>query len=142
MANIRLSIVVGAPPGQIYPLFASAQGFSQWWAADARERDGGVDLGFFKRTTNYRLQLASAKSPLHAEWRCVAGPEWNGTRLMFDLTRQDSKTLVRFTHADWKDETDYFVACTTTWGALMFHLKTAAEGKEPGPLFTTDGMAY
>src|SRR5262249_41602765 len=108
MANIRHSIGVAAPPGQIYPLVATAQGFSQWWAADAREREGGVDLGFFKRTTIYRLHLASARSPLHAEWRCVSGQEWSGTRLTFELTRQDSKTLVRFTHADWKDETDYF----------------------------------
>jgi hypothetical protein len=52
------------------------------------------------------------------------------------------KTTVRFTRADWKEETDYFVSCTTTWGELMFRLKAAAEGKAPGPLFTADGMAY
>jgi hypothetical protein len=39
-------------------------------------------------------------------------------------------------------ETDDFVACTTTWGELMFRLKATAEGKSPGPLFSSTGMAY
>jgi hypothetical protein len=43
---------------------------------------------------------------------------------------------------DWRAETDYFVACTTTWGELMFRLKATAEGKTPGPLFSATGMAY
>jgi len=53
-----------------------------------------------------------------------------------------SRTIVRFTHADWQDETDYFVSCTTAWRELMFRLKAAAEGKAPGPLFSNNGLAY
>jgi hypothetical protein len=50
-------------------------------------------------------------------------------------------TLVRFTHANWKDETDCFVSSTTVWGELMFRLKSAVEGKPRGPLFTATGGA-
>jgi hypothetical protein len=61
----------------------------------------------------------------------------------FDLLPQkETCTLLRFSHLDWRAETDYFVACTTTWGHLMFRLKAAAEGKTPGPLFSATGMAY
>lgn len=49
---------------------------------------------------------------------------------------------MRFAHADWKAETDYFASCNTTWGELMYRLKAAAEGKTPRPLFSMVGMAY
>ena len=41
-----------------------------------------------------------------------------------------------------QSDADYFVACNTTWGELMLRLKAAAEGKNPGPLFSAVGMAY
>jgi hypothetical protein len=53
-----------------------------------------------------------------------------------------SNTQVRFTHAGWAAESDYFFSCNTTWGALMFRLKAAGEGKAVAPLFLSDGMAY
>jgi hypothetical protein len=42
---------------------------------------------------------------------------------------------LRFRHADWKERTEFFVTCNTAWGALMYRLKAAAEGRNPGPLF-------
>jgi hypothetical protein len=81
-------------------------------------------------------------APRQARWLCQSGIEWNGTRLLFDLTEQRGQTLLRFTHADWQAETDYLVACTTTWGELMFRIKAVAEEKTPGPLFTGTGLAY
>jgi uncharacterized protein YndB with AHSA1/START domain len=142
MAQIKLSIGIDAPPEKIYPLVATPRGLSQWWAADVTESGGAVDLGFFNRSTVYRLQLTRSAEPREAEWRCLTGQEWAGTRLVFDITRNNGKSLVRFTHADWNAETDYFVSCTTTWGELMYRLKATAEGKSPGPLFSVSGLAY
>ena len=50
--------------------------------------------------------------------------------------------MLRFTHAGWRAEYDYFLSCNTTWGELMFRLKSAAEGKSCGPLFRAADMAY
>src|SRR5262249_43248483 len=135
MANIRLAVVVDAPGGQDFPLVATAHGLSRWGGSGLTEKGGKVGLGFFKRATGYRLKLAKVQSPLRAEWQCVSGQEWNGTRIVFELASESGKTQVRFAHADWKDETDYFALCTTTWGELMYRLKATAEGKSPGPLF-------
>jgi len=142
MAQIKLSVIVDAPPERIYPLIATPGGLAQWWAADVTESDGAVVLGFFKRSTVYRVQLVRSTGTREVEWRCLSGKEWEGTRLLFDLTANTGATLLRFTHADWKAETDYFVSCTATWGELMYRLKATAEGKAPGPLFSAAGMAY
>jgi uncharacterized protein YndB with AHSA1/START domain len=142
MADIKHSIPISAVPEQVYALVATAKGFSQWWAEDVVESGGAVELGFFKRSTVYRLKLDVDKLPVHAEWVCDSGDEWKGTHLIFRLETANSGTLLRFTHAGWKKDTDYFVACTTTWGELMYRLKAVAEGKRPGPLFRMAEMAY
>jgi len=142
MAQIRHQIVIEARPEKVFPLVATGTGFREWWAADVIKSLTTVELGFFKRATVYRLELTRVSGPHEAEWRCLSGKEWEGTRIVFDLKEDNGKTVLRFTHTDWKAETDYFVSCTTTWGELMFRLKAAAEGKKPGPLFSADGMAY
>lgn len=142
MADIRHAIDISAPAAAIYPLVSTAAGLAQWWAADVSEAGGAVQLGFFGRQTVYRLRAQANDPPGRVEWLSEAGKEWEGTRLVFQLESAGNGTLVRFTHAAWSAETDYFVSCNTTWGELMFRLKSAAEGKSPGPLFLKDSMAY
>ena len=153
MAKIKLLIAIKAPAEKVFSLIANGAGFSQWWAADVCDIGDEVTLWFFKRSSCYRLQRVRIVAPADAgtlvaapagevEWRCLNGQEWEGTRIIFDLAENRGMTLVRFTHADWKSETDYFTSCTTTWGELMFRLKAAAEGKGRGPLFSATDMAY
>lgn len=142
MANIQHSIQIASSPDTIYPLVATAGGFTGWWAADVTEAGGAVELGFFKRATIYRLRLKVDKPPIQAEWLCETGAEWAGTHIAFHLEPRGSTTIVRFTHGGWQSETDYFTSCNTTWGELMFRLKSAAEGKSRGPLFLATDMAY
>ncbi|HYL10305.1 MAG TPA: hypothetical protein VEU31_06165 [Candidatus Acidoferrales bacterium] len=144
MPNIRHSISITASPDRVFPLVSSGRGFSQWWAADVSEvgKDGILDLGFFNRSTLYRLQPKRIVAPAEAEWLCLSGKEWDATRISFKLAPSNAGTLLQFVHADWRSETDYFISCNTTWGELMFCLKSAAEGKTPGPLFSASGLAY
>jgi hypothetical protein len=142
MADIRHAIQIPAAAGAIYPLVATGAGFTAWWAEDVAEQNGAVDLGFFNRRTLYRLRMQTEEPLRRAEWKCETGSEWAETRLIFALEPQSAGTLVRFSHAGWRSETDYFTSCNTTWGALMLRLKAAAEGKSPGPLFLKDGMGY
>jgi uncharacterized protein YndB with AHSA1/START domain len=142
MADLVHSIQIAVAAEAVYPLVATGTGFTNWWAADVTEQNGAVDLGFFNRTTVYRLRTLAQEPSRRVEWVCETGAEWAGTRLIFVLEPQSGGTLLRFTHAGWHAQTDYFVACNTTWGALMMRLKAAAEGKSPGPLFLADGMAY
>ena len=155
MAQIKHQIVIEAKAVKVFPLVSTGGGFKQWWAADVTEtyaavakgttnriKPAVVELGFFKRNTLYRLQQKRVAEPNKAEWRCTTGKEWDGTRIVFALKEDQGKTTLRFAHAGWRAETDYFVSCNTTWGELMFRLKAAAEGKAPGPLFSIDGVAY
>jgi hypothetical protein len=142
VVDIKHSIQISATPEHIAPLIATAKGFSQWWAADVTTPIGVVELGFFNRATIYRLRLRADSPPTQTEWVCESGDEWNGTRIVFHMEAAKTGTLLRFTHAGWRAESDYFTSCNTTWGELMFRLKAVAEGKTPGPLFSGDRMGY
>jgi uncharacterized protein YndB with AHSA1/START domain len=144
MADIKHAIQIAAEPRMVHPLVATPEGFTKWWAADVTvdKATGNVDLGFFKRATVYGLRALEIAGPGKAHWLCNSGREWTGTRLLFDLAEQKGQTLLRFAHAGWEAETDYFVMCNTTWGELMHRLKAAAEEKKPEPLFSETGLAY
>lgn len=145
MADIKHSVGISAPPERVRALVSSAAGFAQWWAADAvEEKDGTADMGFFNRNTTYRLKL-TRKSEDEVIWRCETGKEWEGTTVSFRLgtvvlAKAGAITTLRFAHAGWKEETEYFLSCNTTWGALMYRLKAAAEGLPAKPLFAKDGF--
>jgi hypothetical protein len=139
MADIRHAIQIAANLETIYSLVATAHGLGTWWATDITQPTGAVELGFFNRTTVYRLRPSLEEPPTNIEWVCESGDEWSGTRLCFQMEPAKSGTLLRFSHAGWRAESEYFTSCNTTWGALMFRLKAAAEGKTPGPLFTREG---
>ena len=81
MADILHSIHISARADTIYPLISTAQGLTQWWAADVSESGGAVELAFFNRQTVYRLRAQINQRPSHVEWACETGKEWAGTRL-------------------------------------------------------------
>ena len=144
MPDIKHAIQIAVEPRIVHPLVAGAEGFTKWWAADVTvdKATENVDLGFFNRATVYGLRAVEIVAPGKAHWLCNSGREWTGTRLLFDLAEQKGQTLLRFAHAGWETETEYFVMCNTTWGELMYRLKAAAEGKKPEPLFSKAGLAY
>jgi hypothetical protein len=99
MADIRHMVQIPASSETIFPLVATAEGFSRWWSQDVTEPGGTVSLGFFNRTTIYRLKLQVNKPNTDAEWLCDTGDEWSGTRIRFHLDAGKSGTVLGFTHA-------------------------------------------
>jgi hypothetical protein len=140
MADIRHSIQIATKEEQIYPLVATAKGFGGWWATDITEATGVVELGFFNRATIYRLRHTIEQPPVSAEWVYESGDEWSGTRISFQMEAAKSGTLLHFSHAGWRVQSEYFTSCNTTWGELMFRLKAAAEGKVTRPFVHPRGM--
>jgi len=144
MADIRHALRIDASPEAVFPLVNEPGGLASWWAQDANVLPAGrptVEMGFFNRQTVYRLERVESQAGRLAVWECGTGNQWQGTRLEFELSQAEGGTLLRFGHAGWKSETDYFTMCNTTWGGLMFRLKATAEGRRLGPLFLKDRLA-
>lgn len=141
MASIRHALTIAAPADRIRALVSSAEGFSRWWAEDAVAAAGSpaVELGFFNRTTMYRLVPSPDAGA--TRWACETGQEWAGTEIVFRLQPKGDQTQIEFAHERWAAETPYFVSCNTVWGHLMFKLKDAAEHPATArPYFTKSGV--
>ena len=143
MPDIQHLIQIQAGPEKVFPLVSTPDGLAKWWAEDVFDASGGIcSLGFFNRGTIYRLSLESSTPLQKVSWKSETGKEWEDTHLVFELTPAGTGTLLRFTHAGWRAETDYFTSCNTTWGELMFRLMAAAQGQNAGPLFKTAAIGY
>lgn len=142
MPDIRHLIHIAAPAEAIFELVSTPDGFARWWAEDVELGPGGlVRLGFFDRQTVYALRAETMLRPIRAGWRCESGQQWSGTHLVFMLERKGAETLMHFSHTSWREDSEYFTLCNTTWGELMYRLKATAEGKSPGPLFLKGSLA-
>ena len=136
MADIRLIVDIGVPARTVFPLVASGDGFARWWTSDVIiTPSGATELGFGGRSTIYRLRAETMMIPAHAAWSVETGEEWAGTSLAVDLAPTASGAQLTLVHGNWRDSTDFYYVCAATWGMLLYRLKAAAEGSNPGPYF-------
>ena len=62
------------------------------------------------------------------EWKCLeADPEWIETFIAFELEEKDDQTILRFTHGNWKKDTDFYATCNYHWGHYMKSIKDYCE---------------
>lgn len=45
--------------------------------------------------------------------------EWTGTRLVFDISREGDRTMVRFTHEGLTPEVECYDSCTPAWAQYL-----------------------
>ena len=56
-----------------------------------------------------------------------------GTTLEWSVRPSGDGTLLDFRHGNWKSMTPYAAMCNSTWGELMYRLKSFVETGRPNP---------
>ncbi len=137
MATIRHRVGIAAPQARVYEALTTVEGLSSWWTRDVKGDPhlGGTLQFFFGSPEPGAIMEVTALEPTqHVEWRCVGGAdEWVGTTLTFDLTPGDDETVVRFTHAGWREPVEFMYHCSTKWAYFLLGLKGWLEGGEAAP---------
>jgi uncharacterized protein YndB with AHSA1/START domain len=121
-----------APIERVYDAVATMEGISSWWTRDGvkgESRQGSRLQFFFGQPEPSAVMEVTKLDPQgRVHWHCVEGAdEWIGTKLSFELTRQDGATVVLFTHADWRDPSDFMAHCSARWAYFLFSLKHLVE---------------
>ena len=122
--SFTTSFTVDQSPEEVFDAINNVRA---WWS---EEIDGRTDeLGaVFKyhykdlhRSTQKITELARGKRVV---WHVVEGylhfvkdkTEWSGTEVVFDITRKDDKTELRFTHVGLVPEFECYGDCSGAWG--------------------------
>lgn len=130
MAEIRHMLLVDAPIDALYKAVTEQQGLAAWWTLETiavPEVGATIEFKFGDRYLNKMKVLALETNRL-VEWECVEGDEqWIGTLFKFDLEKQGDQTLLRFSHTEWRDMTDFYAHCNYHWGYYLKSLKTYCE---------------
>ena len=135
MPNILHRLTIDAPPARVQELVATSEGLGSWWTGRPVGGDDTVGgrLSFYFSDPDEAAATFEVleRQPDRVVWRCVAGPDsWLDTRVTYTLSpRDDGGTTMLFSHAGWREESEFMHGCSTNWAAYLIGLKSGAEGR-------------
>ena len=136
MAEIIHLFTINSTKEKVYEAITTQEGLSNWWTEDTiakPEVDSVAEFRFGDRYLN-KMRVTNLVENQLVEWECIEGDkEWIGTTFLFDLEEKDSTTILRFSHNNWKEETDFFASCNFNWGYYLNSLKQYCETGEGTP---------
>ena len=130
MADIIHQVGIKASPEKIYELLTTNSGLSKWWTNHV---SGSGDVG---SVIEFRFNgggpdfMVSQLVPNEVVgWKHTGSmPEaWMGTEILFQIRQEGDQSFVRFTHANWKEPTNFMGHCSTKWAVFLLSLKDALE---------------
>jgi hypothetical protein len=118
------SFAVDQSPEQVYAVINDVR---RWWTGDITGDSAQVGDEFtyqyeeIHRSTQRITELVPGKRVV---WHVTDGylkftsdpGEWTGTDLTFDITAEDGKTRVRFTHVGLRPASECYGSCSNAWG--------------------------
>ena len=141
MPDIQNLFHINAPIEKVYTAIATINGLRNWWTPETNgdENIGGTLQFRFGSYGGPDLIVKELTPNKLVAWSCINGvEEWKGTKLSFTLDRNNDKTRIRFTHANWKNDGDFFAACSFTWGRYMESLRQYCETGKGKPFGSKD----
>ncbi len=143
MVDIIHRIGIKSPAAQVYKALTSLEGLAHWWTEEVfgDGRIGGeIECRFRSKTGEIMgkmvMQVQELKAQKDVLWHCIDGPdEWVGTDITFQLSEQDSQTIVLFGHRNWQEAIEFTSHCSMKWAVFLLSLREYVEtGKgKPAP---------
>jgi uncharacterized protein YndB with AHSA1/START domain len=138
MPDIRHRVAISGHIESVYEAVATTEGVSHWWTRDGVRGESmvGSKLQFFfgQPEPAAIMEVIRQDPGTNVTWRCIEGAdEWVGTELTFDLTTKDEETVVIFTHADWREPSEFMAHCSARWAYFLLSLKSLIETGEGTP---------
>jgi uncharacterized protein YndB with AHSA1/START domain len=130
MAEIQHLLYINALPSKVYEAITEESGLKMWWTYDTRaisEEGAILEFNFGDRYHN-EMKVVKLRPNQKVEWICLDGDsEWIDTTFAFNLNPDQNNTILRFTHGNWRNSTDFFASCNYQWGYYLRSLKLYCE---------------
>jgi uncharacterized protein YndB with AHSA1/START domain len=131
MADIIHRIGFNVPETEVYKAVSTVEGLSRWWTEEVTgESKPGEKIEFTFRTQAGKIvgkmvmEVTEHEAPKSVRWRCVDGPpDWIGTQITFEFSKQDDQTILIFGHRNWAEASESMAHCSMKWAVFMLSLK-------------------
>ena len=136
MAAIKHLLVINSSPEEIYSAITTKEGVANWWTEETEigNKIGEINIFDFGDRYHNEMKILKLIPNKKVEWECLEGDkEWIGTKLIFEIEEKDNNSVLKFTHGNWKEETDFFASCNYHWGYYMRSLKLYCETGKGNP---------
>lgn len=125
--NFTATFSVDQTPEQVFDSINHVRG---WWSGEVEGDSDKLGAEFtyrykdVHRTTQKITELIPGKKVV---WHVTDSDlsfvkdkeEWKGTDIIFDISAEDGKTEVRFTHAGLAPQIECYGNCLNAWGVLI-----------------------
>lgn len=142
--SFTATILVDQSPSKA---FDAIKNFRAWWSEEIEGSTDQLNEEFFYHYKDIHLcklkliEMVPDKKlvylVLENQFNFIEDKtEWIGTKLIFDITQEDDKTKVNFTHEGLVPEYECYKVCNDAWGGYikksLYDLITTGKG-EPNP---------
>ena len=127
-ANLRVGIQ--ASNDVVYRTLTEPKELARWWTSDTRGKGDhvGDTLEFWFGEFCQKFVVEELQPGKLVRWKATQGmEEWAGTEVSFTLSTKGPQSFVRFQHAGWRANTDFFAHCSTKWTTFLLSLKSYLE---------------
>ena len=133
MPDILHQFPVNAPAEKVFEAISTPAGLDSWWTkTSSGQAESGALFHFHFEPDYHWTGLVSKCVPASTfEFTMQTSDEdWEGTRVGFELTREQDGTIVRFYHTGWKTENQHFRISSFCWAMYLRLLKRNLETGE------------
>jgi uncharacterized protein YndB with AHSA1/START domain len=140
MVEIVHRVGIKASLEEVYEALATRAGAAGWWTRNTQgqsEVDGLLKFRFSsegKEIGGFDMKVLELQPGKRVLWQVVEGPaEWVGTKISFDLKREDDYSIVLFNHQGWNAPVEFMYHCSTKWAIFLMSLKSFVETGKGNP---------
>ena len=113
--SIKHLFHINASKEKVFEAITTINGLSNWWTTKTTGSDtlGGIIQFRFTEINGPDMKVIDIKPNDSLTWECLASPYgWKGNILTFNVDENEDKTRVRFEHAGWKEQDDFYAICS------------------------------
>ena len=140
--DFTTTIVVDQTPKQVFNAINNPQA---WWSGEIKGSTDKLNDEFTYRYKELHLSKQRIVEMIRDQkvvWLVTESKinyaedkrEWTDTKISFEISEQDNKTQLRFTHLGLVPEIECFDSCSNSWSQLiqqgLFSLITTGKGKK------------
>ena len=142
--DFTTALLVDQDPHEVFTAINHVRG---WWSEEIEGGTSKLDDEFnyhFEDVHRCKIRLTEVIPDKKVVWLVLDNyfnfikdeSEWKGTKIIFEITKQDNKTKLRFTHEGLVPSYECFDVCKNAWTQYiqesLFKLITTGKGKPNG----------